>query len=86
MNCKGYIKSSMLTILFLILSDLRPFIFPNFQYQTVRSTLIGPDYAIKKQRGGDFGCNELVLYGIRVLVEQLLGTVLDINHTDIEYI
>ena len=32
---------------------------------------------------GGFGCDELVLYGIRVLVEQLLGTVLDIemDHT-----
>ena len=33
---------------------------------------------------GGFGCDELVLYGIRVLAEQLLGTVLDIevDHTD----
>ena len=47
-------------------------------------------YAIKNQQGaskkplvGGFGCDELVLYGIRVLVEQLLGTVLDIevDHT-----
>ena len=47
-------------------------------------------YAIKNQRGaskkplvGGFGCDELVLYGIRVLAEQLLGTVLDIevDHT-----
>ena len=47
-------------------------------------------YAIKNQRGaskkplvGGFRCEELVLYGIRVLAEQLLGTVLDIevDHT-----
>ena len=43
-------------------------------------------YAIKNQRGaskkplvGGFGCDELVLYGIRVLVEQILGTILDIE-------
>ena len=28
---------------------------------------------------GGFGCDELVLYCIRVLAEQLLGTVLDIE-------
>ena len=56
-------------------------------------------YAIKNQRRaskdpsrglcvpkplvGGFGCDELVLYGIRVLVEQFLGKVLDIemDHT-----
>ena len=43
-------------------------------------------FAIKNQRGaskkplvGGFGCNELVLYGIRVLAEQLLRSVLDIE-------
>ena len=43
-------------------------------------------YAIKNQRGaskiplvGGFGCDELVLYGIRLLAKQLLGTVLDIE-------
>ena len=49
-------------------------------------------YAIKNQREaskkplvGGFGCDELVLYGIRVLAEQLLGKVLDIemDHTAI---
>ena len=43
-------------------------------------------YAIKNQRGaskkplvGGFGCEELVLYGIRVVVKQLLGKVLDME-------
>ena len=29
--------------------------------------------------GGDFACYSLVLYGIRLLAEQFLGTVLDIE-------
>ena len=43
-------------------------------------------YAIENQQGaskktlvGGLECDELVLYGIRVLAEQLLGTVLDME-------
>ena len=36
-----------------------------------------------RSKVGGFGCDELVLYGIRVLAEQLLATFLDIevDHT-----
>ena len=36
-------------------------------------------YAIKNQRGGGFGCDELVLYGKRELAWQFLGSNLDIE-------
>ena len=42
-----------------------------------------PARSKQKPLVGGFGCDELVLYGIRVLAEQLLGKVLDIevDHT-----
>ena len=46
----------------------------------IHSPILG---ALERTKGG-FGCEKLVLYGIRVLAEQLLEEVLDIemDHTD----
>ena len=41
-------------------------------------------FCVPKPLVGGFGCDELVLYGIRELAEQFLGPLLDIevNHSD----
>ena len=36
-------------------------------------------FAVKNQREGGFGCDELVLYGIRLLAKQILGSILDLE-------
>ena len=36
-------------------------------------------FCVPKPLVGGFGCDELVLYGKRVLAQQLLGTVLEIE-------
>ena len=41
-------------------------------------------FSVPKPLVGGFGCDELVLYGIRELAQQFLGSVLDIevDHSD----